>query len=96
MGNLAFKSLFYGLISSDIDARILASKAIFKICWRLFFEYLAIKNIAGHIKLEVEPGTEGLKVFFSSFISLYIIEEAEDIEKIESIVEKATKVATEA
>lgn len=65
-------------MGSTIDARVLASKTIFRIRWRLFLEYLAIEDTAWGIRLRVKLKIEGPKSFFSLSILLSISEESQD------------------
>lgn len=76
--------IFKGLLQSDSKkarkvARVLASKTILKICYKSFFKYLAIKNIADSFRAELKERSKaksffGIKISFNSFILVLIRE----------------------
>lgn len=68
---------------------VLTSRTVFRIHYRLSFEYLALENATKDIRLGAKPWAKGLKRPSSLSISLSMREKAKDVGAIESAIEDA-------
>lgn len=90
--NLTFQNLFHEPLKGAIKAKVLASKTILKIRYRSSSKYLVIEDVAGDEVESLELMAESrTKSFFSSSISLFIKEKAQDIRPTEGTMESATE-----